>query len=210
MTTLVAQIAPQRSTQYADLARHLAPLELQLSCLGATLSNLDLIELAGQSYLRFDLPSTPDADQLAELGSMAMTNAFFVYHPRIGDVDGPFLQPLANSFTPAFPPELAFTRRYRGKTNELFTHFLCNLARGGSGMADQPWSALRIFDPLAGGGTTLFTALMLGAEAVGVEQNQQDMASSATYLTQFMRERGIACKVKEERLKKLGRRWSFT
>ena len=64
-------------------------------------------------------------------------------------------------------------------------------------------------DPLAGGGTTLFTALTLGADVVGVEQNAQDVQSTATFLRQYAREAGIVCKIKEERLKKLGKRWLY-
>jgi tRNA G10 N-methylase Trm11 len=105
---------------------------------------------------------------------------------------------------------MIMTRRYKGKTNELFTHFMCNLARFSSGYAHRPWSALRVLDPLAGGGTTLFTALVLGADVAGVEKNAQAVQSTATFLKQYARQQGIACQAKPERLKKLGKRWWFT
>ena len=41
VTTLVAQIAPQRSTQYSALAAFLAPIELQLSPIGRELTSLE-------------------------------------------------------------------------------------------------------------------------------------------------------------------------
>jgi tRNA G10 N-methylase Trm11 len=104
---------------------------------------------------------------------------------------------------------MVMTRRYKGKTNELFTHFMCNLARFSSGYAHRPWSALRLLDPLAGGGTTLFTALMLGADVAGVEKDAQAVQSTATFLKQYARQQGIACQAKQERLKKLGNRWWY-
>ncbi len=211
MITILAQIAPQRSTQYAAMVQDLAIQELQLSPLGQQINNINPLTLGGQTYLKFDLPAEPDETQARELGMLAMTSAFFVYYDRMGELIGPFLRPLETHFQPALPPDLIATRRYRGKTNELFTHFLCNVARFSSNFADQPWPNLRVFDPLAGGGTTLFTALVLGASQVaGVEQSVEDVKSTVAFLRDYMREERIACQVKEERLKKLGLRWALT
>jgi hypothetical protein len=209
MSTYLAQIAPQRSTQYADLANALAPQELALCPALQGMANLQPVSLAGQDYLKFDLPTPLDAAARRELGMLAMTSAFFDYRAALSDETGPWLRPIETGFTPAFPPDLVTTRRYKGKTNELFTHFLCNVARYSSDFAAQPWSDLRVFDPLAGGGTTLFVALMLGAQCVGIEKDTEDVKSTATFIEQYAREGGIACNVKEERLKKLGRRWWF-
>ncbi len=207
---LLAQIAPQRSTQYADLAHTLAQPELKLCPLGREMTRPTSLRLAGQSYVQFELPAEPGEEQADELGMLAATSAFFVYYERLGRVAGPLLRPIETHFEPAFPPDMVNTRRYRGKTNELLTHFMCNLARFSSGLARRPWHTLRIFDPLAGGGTTLLTALTLGADAAGVERDEQDVESTAAFMKQYMREERIACQEREERLKKVGRRWTLT
>lgn len=210
MTTLLAQIAPQRSTQYATVARDLATPELQLSPVGPQITASELITLGGQAYLRCTLLQEPTQAQLRELGMLAMTSAFFDYYDRLGDVEGPLLRPLETGFQPALPPDLVTTRRYRGKTNELFTHFLCNLARFSSDFAEQPWSNLSLFDPLMGGGTTLFTGLMLGAAQVaGIEQDTEDVKSTAAFLSQYLQQERISHKMQPERLKQLGLRWTF-
>lgn len=210
MTILLGQIAPQRSTQYATLAATLAPYELRLSPLGKHITEIQPRRLGGQDYLQFELPTEPGEDQARELGMLAMTSTFFIYYEKVGQLPGPLLRPLETRFEPVLPPELVMTRRYRGKTNELFTHFLCNITRFSSRFAERPWNALRVFDPLAGGGTTLFTALVLGANAAGVEQAAKDVESTAGFVKQFMRQQGIACQEKKERLKKVGGRWVFT
>lgn len=210
MPTLVAQIAPQRSTQYAALARDLARQELLLSPVGQAVSNLSFCTLGGQEYLKFELASEPNQTLLCELGMLATTRAFFVYYSEAGALNGPLLQPLDVGFPAALPPNLVMARRYQGKTNELFTHFLCNVARFSSGFANQPWPVLRLLDPLAGGGTTLFTALVLGANVAGIEQDREDVKSTVAFVRHYMREAGIGCQVQEERLKKLGWRWVFT
>lgn len=209
MMTIVAQIAPQRSTQYATLAGALAPHELALSPMGRHMSDLRPIRLGDQEYLRFDLPAAPDEDQRHELGRLAFTSAFFQFYERIGEQVGPFLCPIATHTATALPSDLLMARRYKGKTNELFTLFLCNVARFSSAYADQPWRALRVFDPLAGGGTTLLAGLILGADVAGVENELGDVESTATFLDGYLREQGVPHTLKEERLRKLGHRWSF-
>ena len=210
MPRFVAQIAPQKSTQYANMARQLAPHELRLSSPGASAPEFVPVELGGQDYLEFELPEDLTQVQARELGALAMTSAFFQFHERLGQFDGPFLQPIETGFSPALPEELVTTRRYRGKTNELFTHFLCNVARSSSGLASRSWDTLRVLDPLFGGGTTLFVALTLGASAAGVEHRAQDIHSTAAFLRQFLRGHGIRCRERHERLKQAGQRWSFT
>lgn len=210
MPTLLAQIAPQRSTQYAALAHDLATPEIQLSPVGRQITEIELVTLGGQDYLRCTLAQEPTLEQMHELGMLAMTSAFFAYYDHIGEVTGPLLRPLETGFQPTLPPDLVATRRYRGKTNELFTHFLCNLARFSSDFADQPWSDLSLFDPLMGGGTTLFAGLMLGAAQVaGIEQDTEDVKSTATFLSHYLQEERISHKMQPERLKKLGLRWTF-
>ena len=209
-TIVVAQIAPQRSTQYSSLACTLAPHELLLSPLGGAIADLRPIRLGDQDYLRFELPAPPDDRARRELGLLACTSAFFLLYEELGGRPGPFLQPLETHTAPALPAELLMARRYRGKTNELFTLFLCNAARFSSAFAGQPWNSLRVFDPLAGGGTTLFAGLVLGAEVAGVENQRGDVESTATFLSEFLREAGVRFDLKEERLRKLGHRWAFT
>jgi hypothetical protein len=210
MPTLVAQISPERSTQYASLARALAPHELTLSRLGDRISTTEPVRLGNLDYLRFTFAGDLSESALDELGRLATTAAYFEWHDQIGEQPGPFLRPLPAAFKPALPLDLIATRRYKGKTNELFTHFMCNIARFSSDFRDRPWRELRVLDPLAGGGTTLFTALVLGAEAAGVERDAADVETTATFLTQYLHDAGIACQVREERLKKLGHRWLFS
>jgi len=209
MITLLAQIAPQKSTQYADLARVLAPCELQLAPLEITLEEPSHVRLGDQLYVQFELPQAPNPEQARELGMLSMTSAFFIRHEGLGGIPGPLLQPVETGFVPALPRELMMARRYRGKTNELFTHYLCNVARYSSALAHRPWETLRLFDPLAGGGTTLFAALMLGASVAGVEHSQKDVQTTTAFVRQFMREQGIPCQEARARLKDVGQRWTF-
>lgn len=210
MTTLLAQLTPQRSSQYGDLVSALAPHELQLSSLGPHIASITPVNVVGQSYLQLEMTALPTVEMWAAVGALATVSAFFEFEAEIDGRAGPWLRPLETGFAPTLPAELAVARRYRGKTNEVLCHFMCNLARAASRYRGQPWRDLRVFDPLAGGGTVLFTALMLGAEAAGVEQDAQDVQSTVAYVRQFCQEARIPCRVQEERLRKVGRRTTFT
>ena len=209
--SIAAQIAPQRSTQYADLAGDLAAAELTASPLGRRAVDILRRDIEGQDYLTFALPADGlSAEDRILLASLATVGNVFELYPELGGVEGPLLRPVAVSYPHVLSRDLAAVRRYKGKTSELFTLFLCNIAKFASDFAATPWRDLRLFDPLCGGGTTLFTALALGAHAAGVERDRGDTESTATFLTQFCREAHIASSVREERLRASdAHRWQF-
>ena len=184
---LALKVAPQRSTLYAGLARTLAEPELMASPLGGRVQSCEPVRLAGQDYLLVDLAGEPDAADLDVLSRLGATSEVHEYFPAIGDVPGPLLRPVEPTWAPFVPPEIVEARRYRGKTNELFTTVLLNLALFAGDFAAEPAARLRVLDPLAGGGTTLFTALVRGVE---------DVASHAGYSV-------ILCNTDEDPAKEL-------
>ena len=211
MSDILAQISPQRSTQYSNIARTLAPVELSLSPTGQSLSSIETISFGNHEYLKFSIcADAMDDSTLYELDNLSLTNSFFYYYENLGKQKGPFLKPIETSNRHSLPHDFLMTRRYKGKTNEMFTHFLCNVARYSSGFSQYNWRDLRVFDPLSGGGTTLFTALYLGAETAGIEKRSKDVQSTVSFLKQYTKEQGIPCKLKEERLKKSIKRYWFT
>lgn len=211
MTTLVAQIAPQRSTQYTDLVTTLAPYEIQLSHIGEHLTNeITPIELGNQTYLKLSLDTDLNDNLIQTLDTLVMTNAYFYYYEDVGNIDGVLLQPITLPNTHAFSPDLIATRRYRGKTNELFTRFMCNIAHFSSHYTNTPWHKLTILDPLSGGGTTLFAGMILGADVVGVEEDKKIVEGTVAFLKQYMKEGRISAKFREDRLKTIGKRAFIT
>lgn len=211
MPTLLAQIAPQRSTQYSELVSQLAPHEIALSTVGTQITGeIVPVRLGNQDYLQFALEADPGAATLQSLARLAMTDAYFYHYDRIADVDGPLLKPITVDPKYALPESLIVTRRYSGKTNELFTQFMVNIARHSSDYPNTPWNKLTLLDPLAGGGTTLFIGLMLGADVAGVDSDKKAVEGTVAFIKQYMKEARIPLKFKEDRMKSVGRRWLFT
>jgi SAM-dependent methyltransferase len=210
MPILLIQIAPQRSAHYASLAETLAPQELRLSVLDAICDvhgpdAISLITLGGQRYARLALNTPPEATHLEALEAMGTLGAIYELHDPVV----PLLRPIEPIKTPDPLDEMVHTRRYKGKTNELFTRFLLNCARHSSSFAKTPWSALRLLDPLCGGGTTLFSALSLGASVIGIEKTAEDVSTSVGFVRQYFNELRLRFTEKEERLRSVGRRWRF-
>ena len=171
---------------------------------------MSLRSIAGQDYLQFDLPGPITSEAARLLASMAMLGGVFELFDCDRRRQGPLLRPVQATHPAFVSPDMAATRRYKGKTNEAFTHFLCNMAKYASDFHSSDWSTLDVVDPLCGGGTTLFTALSLGADVAGLDVDRTDIESTATFITQYCRENRIALAAKEERLRKLGaRRWLF-
>ncbi|HEX4206069.1 MAG TPA: hypothetical protein VHZ51_18105 [Ktedonobacteraceae bacterium] len=208
---LALKITPQRSTQYTNMADTLAVPELVASPLHEVITATEQVKLAGQGYVLVTLDETRQITpaQLAVLSRLGATSEVHEYFAQIGAVQGPLLRPLEPQFTPFVPWEMVETRRYKGKTNELFTQVLLNAAIFAGGYGAQYDQRLRIFDPLAGGGTTLFLALALGHDAFGVELGRQDVETTATFVQQFLNSEHIRYKETDEKSRKAGRRHIF-
>ena len=206
---LALKITPQRSTQYASMTEKLAAPELLASPLAPIIQHIEPARLAGQNYLLVTLENADHPQLEAVLARLAATSEAYQYFESIEEMQGPFLRPLDRPWTPFVPPEMAEARRYKGKTNEVFTRVLLNVAIFAGAFRAQMTERLRILDPLAGGCTTLFVALAAGYDAFGIEHQKQDVESSALFVQQFLHGEHISFKEQDERGRRAGRRYIF-
>lgn len=208
---LALKITPQRSTQYTNMVATLAIPELLASPLGKLIRECKPVTLAGQAYLIVTLQEEVSLSpyMLSVLARLGATSEAYEYFDTIGTVSGPLLRPIEPQFVPFVPLEMAETRRYKGKTNEVFTRVLLNVALFAGAYADNLNERLRILDPLAGGGTTLFLALSAGYDAFGIELNRQDVETTEVFTRQYLESAHIHFKERDERGRRAGRRSQF-
>ena len=213
MRKLALKITPQRSTQYANMTEKLAEPELLASPLGAAITHIEPVTFAGQAYLFVSLDNESVSSQCLELEQvlprLGATSEAYEFFERIRDIEGPFLRPLETTFAPFLPLEMAEIRRYKGKTNEVFTRVLLNIAVFAGAFTNQYTGRLRILDPLAGGGTTLFLALSDGYDAFGIEHQKQDVDTTVVFLRQYLNSIHMPYKELDERGRRTGRRYQF-
>ncbi len=215
---LALKITPQRNTQYANMTETLAAPELLASPLGSAITYLEPATLAGQAYLLMDIdegnphchPERGEGCGMLEiLSRLGATSEAYEYFERVGEIQGPLLRPLEPQFAPFVPLQMAEIRRYKGKTNEMFTRVLLNLAVFAGAYSEQFCGRLRILDPLAGGGTTLFLALAAGYDAFGIDQVRQDIDTTGVFIRQYFNSEHIPYKEIDERGRRAGRRYQF-
>ncbi|MBA2287482.1 MAG: hypothetical protein H0W02_18570 [Ktedonobacteraceae bacterium] len=209
---LAFKMTPQRNTQYTNMVETLAAPELLASPLGSAIVEIAPLMLGGQGYLLATLK--PDAlpeqaDLLEVCTRLGATSEVYEYYERIGEVPGPLLRPLEPTWGPFVPLAMAETRRYKGKTNEIFTQVLLNMAIFAGAYREQFCGQLRVLDPLAGGGTTLFVALAAGYNAFGIEQVRQDVETTAVFSKQYFNSEHIPYKEVDERRRRAGHRYQF-
>ena len=195
------------------MTEKLAEPELLASPLGAAITHMEPVTFAGQAYLLVSLDNESVSSQCLELEQvlprLGATSEAYEFFERIGNVEGPFLRPLETTFVPFLPLEMAEIRRYKGKTNEVFTRVLLNIAVFAGAFTNQYTGRLRILDPLAGGGTTLFLALSDGYDAFGIEHQKQDVDTTVVFLRQYLNSIHMPYKELDERGRRTGRRYQF-
>ena len=99
--------------------------------------------------------------------------------------DGAML-PLASARAPELGGDLSSILKYKGKTSELFTRSLINLAALESDFFDGADGGVTLFDPMCGRGTTLFEALNRGWHAVGSDVDVSDVEQGYAFLKRYL------------------------
>jgi len=135
-------------------------------------------------YVLFDCEQPFSASASSILSRLSFVYAIFEVLPC---EDTPILKPIALTPNYFIAPELSTILKYSGKTNELFTRLMLNIAQ--TQIKNPPESLnmnLNILDPLAGKGTTLYEALMQGHNAYGVEIDAKIAGESVVYLKKYL------------------------
>jgi len=177
MPTYVILQNPGHNRVYFKSARVLALLELELSGkkMSAVPTNLREEMIGGIPYLLFDAEPLTDADMLI------LSRLSFVY--GIFESKDGALIPLEKD--PKYflkDDDIITILKYNGKTNEIFTRMMINVASFFSISKEQ----LNILDPLSGKGTTLFDGLLCGHNVSGVELDEKIVHEAYTFLKKYL------------------------
>lgn len=179
------------------MTRRLAAPELLASPAGRSIATVENARLGGADYLVVEIVMGAALDSLMPtLSRLGATSEVFEL------LDGPLLRPLEPATTPHVPVEMAEVRRYKGKTSEVFSRVLLNLALFGGAFANRLDERLRILDPLAGGGTTLFLALAAGYDAFGIEQDKRAIETTVAFVREYCREERLSFAEMHEKAKR--------
>lgn len=80
--------------------------------------------------------------------------------------------------------ELAEVLKYKGKTSATFTRMMLNMACAAAGVLAAEKTPT-VLDPICGRGTTLFCALEMGMNAVGLDVDCNDLQEAMRYFSRY-------------------------
>lgn len=177
-------VAPSSNRVYAGESATLTAAELVITAGFAR--EVAPTRIAGVDYLGFVADELDDS-ALRTLGRQSARLALFERNEDL-------LRPLELPQVDLLDDDLVTIPKYPGKTNEQFTRLLLNVTLAQvdrDGPASVDTGGLEVLDPLAGRGTTLFTAWMLGHHGYGVEGDAKAVEQLSAYAKTWLRRKRL-------------------
>ena len=188
---------PGHNKVYFEQSKQLALAELTITCdkFIESCTDASIIHIAGIRYLSFKSNSELGEKSLELLSQMSF--AFALY--ELQDSNGQeILIPISKSFEPTVDPKISSMLKYPGKTNELFTRMMINIAQlSGNPSKSTP----RLFDPIAGRGTTLYEGMIYGFDVTGMEIKPQPVQEATQFLKKYFETEKIKHRFAKYKLK---------
>ncbi len=174
---------PGHNRVYYNSADKLALAELKL-CAGrltADCENIEVAEIEGIRYLSIDTNiELPECDMLL-LSQLSFVFAIFIQDKQEGKK---CLFPIRKSDYEYLDSKISSLLKYAGKTNELFTKMMINVAMLSS---DFNYSdKIQMLDPVAGRGTTLFEGAIYGFDSYGIELEPKSIHDTAIFFKKYL------------------------
>jgi SAM-dependent methyltransferase len=167
---------PGHNRVYFNASRQLAVKEICFTVLSVPIQDIGETEMGGVPYITFSVHSPLTHKDMQTLSRLSFTYALFL-------VKGEALLPLPKDSGYTFGDDISMHLKYTGKTHELFTRFMLNIALGYVKPAPE---MPRILDPLCGKGTTLYEAMMRGCSACGIELDEKLAQEGYTYFKKYL------------------------
>ncbi len=98
--------------------------------------------------------------------------------------EGELLRPIDFEPSDYLPKDLAEVLKYKGKTSPAFTRMMINMACAAAGRLETE-RPVTVLDPMCGKGTTLFCALEMGMNGVGLDVDRKDLQEATNHLERY-------------------------
>lgn len=187
---------PGHNQVYFHNSLPLAQAELTICPL--SLENISEKKFGGLSYLTFSTKEPLQEEALEKISLLSFVYGLF-------QVEGDCLRPLILPDIQVLDRSLGTILKYPGKTNEIFTRFLLNIALFEGNFNPKE---IKVLDPVAGRGTSLFEAFSLGSDVYGLEIQEKSVSEGYQHLKKFLEKEKRKHKTKTIRFS--GENKSFT
>ena len=189
---------PGNNRVYFEASKQLSLAELEIACRRFSVKCKDfaLSEIEGILYLTFNAEGPLNSDDMVWLSRLSFTYAIFELRKKESEV---VLIPVRKEPSHYFNYDLSTILKYTGKTNELFTRLMINVAILSSNFYNI--KDINLLDPVAGKGTTLFESLIAGYNSYGIEINSKVVHEAAVYFKKYLENGKYKHTLKKERMR---------
>lgn len=183
MPTYNILLHPGYNRVYYDqsLVMSMAELKLAFKRFEGTSDNLKLSTLAGINYLSFQYNKHLSDEEINLISQLSFVYAIFELLERGGEL---VLVPIAKNQALFVHSKISSLLKYSGKTNEIFTKMMINVALLSSDFSFQ--DQIQFLDPIAGKGTSLFEGCTYGFDVSGIEIESKSVHESSIFFKKFL------------------------
>jgi len=152
----------------------------------------------GVEYITFSSENKLSEEVLILLSRLSFVYAIFEV------LDDKIFIPVAKNYSYFFSDDLNMILKYSGKTNEIFTRMMLNLAVFASEYKHKFLENLNLLDPVCGKGTTVFDGLICGYNSFGIELSDKLINESSQFLKKYLETGKYKHTLKEEKISGIG------
>jgi len=182
--TYMLMLNPGYNRVYYEESKRLCLCEFNIALAKVTVacSDVRLEKVSSVCCLAFTAEEKLEAKDITVLSRLSFVYAMFEY--SIDASEKITLFPLEKNENYYIDPSITTILKYSGKTNELFTRMILNIALLSSYFEFD--GQLSVFDPVCGKGTTLYDALAMGHNAYGIDINDKIVIEAQQFLKKFL------------------------
>lgn len=133
----------------------------------------------GLNMLEFETPAPLTDKAMDALALHSLTYELFA-------CEGELLRPLRGRAEAYLGHDLPAILKYKGKTNEQFTHLVMNLALYSAEFDAEKAGRIRYADPMCSRGTSLFLAVNRGWDADGIDLSGADLKELNVFFKRYL------------------------
>ena len=183
MRTYLIMQNPGHNRVYYEQSSKLALTELIIASrrFESKCQDIKVVSIANISYLSFKVENQITSHDLFILSRLSFIFALFElvenhYQER--------LAPIARIDFEYINPKISNLLKYPGKTNELFTKMMVNVGLLSSDFNYE--EKIRLLDPVAGKGTSLFEGAVYGFDVAGIEINKKSVHEACIFFKKYL------------------------
>lgn len=172
---------PGHNRVYYETSLKLSEAEFAVvsQSLSSKCENVQNMAICGIDYLMFETDKELTDNDIKILFDLSFIYALF----EVDNIDGEYHLIPQPKLRESFIDEgISSMLKYTGKTNEIFTRMMINLAVYSSKYREN----IKLLDPIAGKGTTLYEGLVKGYDVYGIEIGDTVVNESQNFVKRYL------------------------